>query len=63
MTPALLIFCGLATSFVCAAGICVLILVERHRARRAAFRLAQAEKIIVPVAPCSLYRSLERLKK
>ena len=34
MTPALLILCGLATSFICAASICILILIERRRARR-----------------------------
>jgi ABC-type Fe3+-siderophore transport system permease subunit len=36
MTPTLLILCGLATSFVCAAAICILILIERRRARHRA---------------------------
>jgi hypothetical protein len=36
---------------------------RERKERRRAFRLAQADKITVPVAPCNLYRSLERLKK
>ena len=37
--------------------------IRERRERKAAFRIAQLDKITVPVAPCSLYRTLERLKK